>query len=220
MKSKQNEWNAKERKMHQCIGVPGFTRLSCGGRERPALKNAGTQRTPSLRRQLKHPRNCSLKLTECSIKLTLKGTQHHTTCKRSGVTRALRLQSVNLIAADDNQPHDDGEVDETVQRLVQLSSSWPAQLSEDWFAARKQMLTASDVSAVIGTNFYTTPERLLNKKLGIEAPEKLNAALRHGNFYEAEARRLYEEKTGEKCVEFGLKPHDRYFTLPSRLEVP
>jgi predicted phage-related endonuclease len=82
------------------------------------------------------------------------------------------------------------------------------------------MLTASDVSAVIGTNFYTTPERLLNKKLGIEAPEKLNAALRHGNFYEAEARRLYEEKTGEKCVEFGLKPHDRYFTLPSRLEVP
>ena len=42
------------------------------------------------------------------------------------------------------------------------------------------------------------------------APSKPeNAAMRHGNLYEAEAREAYERDTNQTCVEFGLKPHDR-----------
>eukprot|EP00959_Pyramimonas_sp_CCMP1952_P392874 8232315-Pyramimonas_sp.AAC.1 len=71
------------------------------------------------------------------------------------------------------------------------------------------MLTASDVSAALGKNKHMSPEKLLNMKLGLLPPTALNAALRHGTRLEPEARQLYESRTGERCLEFGLKTHHR-----------
>mmetsp|Transcript_7218 Transcript_7218/g.14664 ORF Transcript_7218/g.14664 Transcript_7218/m.14664 type:complete len:303 (-) Transcript_7218:95-1003(-) len=110
----------------------------------------------------------------------------------------------------DLDPADDEAIHETVRQLIEESGNWPEQKSEEWFKRRNEMLTASDVSAALGTNRYMSPEKLLNQKLGLVPPVTLNAALRHGLHLEPEARTLYEARTGERCVEFGLKTHDRY----------
>jgi putative phage-type endonuclease len=69
------------------------------------------------------------------------------------------------------------------------------------------MLTASDAATAIGVNKYETPEGLLLKKCGLGEKFTGNAATRHGEKYEDEARILYEERHGEVVHELGLCPH-------------
>lgn len=49
-----------------------------------------------------------------------------------------------------------GMVHPDVQRLLALQDEWPAQQSEAWWFARQAMLTASDVSAVLGTSPFAS----------------------------------------------------------------
>ncbi|KAK3276671.1 hypothetical protein CYMTET_15275 [Cymbomonas tetramitiformis] len=97
-----------------------------------------------------------------------------------------------------------------VQQLldIEATGAWPAQLSPEWRRARAQMLTASDVKTAIGENKHMTPKMLIDQKCGILPYPKENAAMRHGNYYEGEARHAYEAQSGETCFEFGLKSHE------------
>lgn len=97
-----------------------------------------------------------------------------------------------------------------VQKLILDSQAWPDQKSEDWWNSRKGMLTASDVGAVLGDSVFADADKVLAQKLDRIAPAKLNAAMKHGNKTETEALRQYEERCGQTCVRFGLKPHNRY----------
>ena len=83
----------------------------------------------------------------------------------------------------------------------------PHRKSEEWLALRGKMLTASDAATAIGVNKYETPEGLLLKKCGLGEKFTGNAATRHGELYEDEARILYEERHGEVVHELGLCPH-------------
>ena len=135
-------------------------------------------------------------------------------CRRK--TRDDHFQStyqVNARQSGEVDLADDLQVHERVRELIEDSQKWPEQRSEEWFAKRNGMLTASDVSAVLGTNRHMSAGKLLNQKLGLEPPARLNAALRHGTLMEPEARKLYEARTGESCLEFGLKSHDRWVPL-------
>ena len=69
------------------------------------------------------------------------------------------------------------------------------------------MLTASDAATAIGKNKYETPEGLLLKKCGLGEKFMGNAATRHGELYEDEARILYEQRHNEVVHEIGLVPH-------------
>ena len=69
------------------------------------------------------------------------------------------------------------------------------------------MLTASDAATAIGVNKYDTPEGLLLKKCGLGEKFTGNAATRHGELYEDEARILYEQRHNEVVHEIGLCPH-------------
>ena len=88
-----------------------------------------------------------------------------------------------------------------------LEREYAAQKSEEWLALRGKMLTASDAATAIGVNKYETPEGLLLKKCGLGEKFTGNAATRHVEKYEDEARILYEERHGEVVHELGLCPH-------------
>lgn len=91
------------------------------------------------------------------------------------------------------------------------------QRSPEWYAAREELLTASDVAAALDIKPYegfrqSARAELLKKKTGQAKPMKggASAVMMHGVKYEDEARRLYEEHTGERVHEFGLLIHEQY----------
>lgn len=88
-----------------------------------------------------------------------------------------------------------------------IEREYAAQKSEEWLALRGQMLTASDAATAIGKNPYQTPHDLLLKKCGLGEKFTGNAATKHGEKYEDEARILYEQRHGEVVHEIGLVPH-------------
>ncbi len=88
-----------------------------------------------------------------------------------------------------------------------LEIEFAAQKSEEWLALRGNMLTASDAATALGVNKYETPAELLLKKCGMGKKFEGNAATRHGEKYEDEARILYEQRHGEVVHELGLCPH-------------
>ena len=91
-----------------------------------------------------------------------------------------------------------------------IEREYAAQKSEEWLALRGNMLTASDAATAIGKNPYEKPEDLLLKKCGLGEKFTGNAATRHGEKYEDEARILYEERHNEVVHEIGLCPHPEY----------
>ena len=91
-----------------------------------------------------------------------------------------------------------------------IEREYAAQKSEEWLNLRGKMLTASDAATAIGVNKYETPQGLLLKKCGFGEKFSGNAATRHGEKYEDEARILYEQRHGEVVHEIGLCPHPLY----------
>ncbi|RKO97116.1 hypothetical protein CXG81DRAFT_17319 [Caulochytrium protostelioides] len=121
---------------------------------------------------------------------------------------------------------------EKVQAL--LSQVQHAQQSDEWFAARRTLLTASEIFSYLPgrrgnphlyqpdsytrqfgdqdrSRPYSTKQDLLLRKVAPDVnPFRENAATRHGKRFEAIANRWYEINTGSTLYEFGLIQHPRY----------
>lgn len=78
------------------------------------------------------------------------------------------------------------------------------QRSEVWYQKRQNHLTASAVASVVGENPYESRKATLRKKIGLGDGFISNEATAHGNLYEDVAIELYEQRTGEKVLSFGL----------------
>lgn len=78
------------------------------------------------------------------------------------------------------------------------------QRTPEWYAKRRDHLTASLMATVCGANPYETQVTALRRKTGLEPSFQGNEATDHGNRYEMEAIEKYERTTGAKCIEFGL----------------
>lgn len=78
------------------------------------------------------------------------------------------------------------------------------QRTDEWYKKRQCHLTASSIASAVGDNPYEKRMTALRKKLGFGPPFKGNAATEHGNYYEDIAVKIYEQRTGEKQIEFGL----------------
>ena len=81
------------------------------------------------------------------------------------------------------------------------------QRSLEWFAQRKEKLTASDIDAVCGNNKYSSRDDVLFKKHGVSPPFTGNAATLHGQKYEDEAIGHYCRLMNKNVFDFGLLPH-------------
>ena len=89
-----------------------------------------------------------------------------------------------------------------------LEQQYDDQRSDNWYALRNTMLTASDVATAIGDNPFEKPGKLLLKKVVPSLNTfKGNEATLHGQKYEPAARDLYCEKYNEVATEIGLVQH-------------
>jgi putative phage-type endonuclease len=87
-----------------------------------------------------------------------------------------------------------------------LAEKYDDQRSPEWFALRGQMLTASDVAAAIGTNFFKHPEALILEKCGYRKFNG-NADTARGTRLEPFVRDMYDNQTNSKSHEIGLLVH-------------
>lgn len=72
----------------------------------------------------------------------------------------------------------------------------PTQNTDEWRAWRKDKIGASDAAAVMGLSPWTTPLQLWEEKLGFRPDKDLSYAMARGVELEEDARRYYENVTG------------------------
>lgn len=95
-----------------------------------------------------------------------------------------------------------------------MNDSGPEQRSKEWFAMRGNRVTGSIVDPIInGRSAYTTRDRLVLEKSGMEVEFKGNVATRHGTKYEDAAIKLFEQRTGFRVIELGLVQHHKHQLL-------
>lgn len=92
-----------------------------------------------------------------------------------------------------------------VQHLMDLPKH--EQRSDEWYALRKQKLTASDLATALGMNPYQSRHDLVYKKSGGKESFFGNAATKHGQKYEDKAIEIYCSQHNVKSFDFGLIPH-------------
>jgi putative phage-type endonuclease len=84
----------------------------------------------------------------------------------------------------------------------------PEQRSKEWYDMRNQMITASDIAAVVGEDPYGNLKKVFNKKAFIAKDEFTgNFATEWGVKYEPMACAIYEKKSNSHINHFGLLPH-------------
>lgn len=89
----------------------------------------------------------------------------------------------------------------------------PAQRSEEWYAMRGEMITASDLAECLGYGKFNTQRDFFIKKCGPPAAKpviKYDAPLVWGTKYEHVAAELYKKKHGVDMIDFGLLRHPRH----------
>ena len=96
---------------------------------------------------------------------------------------------------------------ERLEKLTNLKKlELPEQRSEEWYALRKKILTASSVASAIGKCHFTTRDELILSKI-IEKPFEANPITEWGVKYEDVAIQFYQELYDTKVLDFGLIPH-------------
>lgn len=93
---------------------------------------------------------------------------------------------------------------------ILMTKYQPEQLSQDWFDMRYNMVTASNVGAIIGYCKYNNPKDIILKKCG-HSKFKGNKFTFHGQMYEPIATSMYESRFKTTVIEFGLIQHE---TIP------
>ncbi len=84
----------------------------------------------------------------------------------------------------------------------------PEQRSKEWYDMRNNMITASDIAAVVGEDPYGNLKKVFNKKAFLSKDEFTgNFATEWGVKYEPMACAIYERKSNSRINHFGLLPH-------------
>ena len=87
-----------------------------------------------------------------------------------------------------------------------LKLKLPEQRSDEWFAMRQNILTASSFSAALGNDFHKSREETIYDKI-CPKPYESNPITEWGVKYEEIATLFYQSITGTVIKEFGLIPH-------------
>jgi len=84
----------------------------------------------------------------------------------------------------------------------------PEQRSPEWYALRRNMLTASSLAAALGDDYFKSRNELILEKVeSKEIPFVPNPITEWGVKYEEIATKFYEKMNNLEIIEFGLIPH-------------
>jgi putative phage-type endonuclease len=97
-------------------------------------------------------------------------------------------------------------------RLAELlAAPGIAQRTEPWYAARRGLVTASDISSALGSAKYGTQKEFFKKKCGAESEQRAFCGgappLKWGVMYEPVANAIYCARNRVEVHEFGLLAH-------------
>jgi putative phage-type endonuclease len=117
----------------------------------------------------------------------------------------IRYQLYTLI--EENIPIIDDNHDEYIEQLYSIYNN--NQKSTQWLKQRSEMITASDIGAVLGKNKYSSVKDVLKNKL-VGRTFFSNQATKHGELFEPVAIHFYEQLKQTHIKEFGCIPHSQY----------
>jgi putative phage-type endonuclease len=86
----------------------------------------------------------------------------------------------------------------------------PEQRSEEWYAIRETILTASSLADAIGEGHFSTKDQLLIQKCGGPRGDIPFQIVEWGVMYEPVATKFYERMNQLTILEFGLVPHPEF----------
>lgn len=72
---------------------------------------------------------------------------------------------------------------------------------DQWLAARKDGIGASEVATIIGANPYETPYQLWRRKIGFDAPKPMNAVMNTGHILEDGVAQFWAQATGREIIQ-------------------
>jgi putative phage-type endonuclease len=100
------------------------------------------------------------------------------------------------------------DISNLTEKIKHLESiPQPAQRTKEWYIFRGGRITASDFGTVLETNPYSSREKLIMKKCGVEMPFIPGPAIIHGVKYEDVAVAIYEKRNSVNIKEYGCIPH-------------
>lgn len=70
----------------------------------------------------------------------------------------------------------------------------------EWLEARTQGIGASEVATVVGLNPWETPYQLWRRKMGIDAPQDENFAMKAGHYLEDAVARFFADESGREVI--------------------
>jgi putative phage-type endonuclease len=116
-----------------------------------------------------------------------------------------------LLSIKVNQPiYNEEEISILNKIIVDLKKiPQPEQRTPEWYAFRKDRLTASDLGTIIGVNPYEQADYVVQKKCGFEKPFKVNRAIKWGIKYEEVITMVYQQRNEVKVFEYGCLPHQK-----------
>jgi len=98
---------------------------------------------------------------------------------------------------------------EYMEYLIEYSKTQAPQRTAEWYKKRGACITASDISAVLGTDKYKTARKVVVQKCS-EPASFSNKYTRWGNQYEPIAAQLYEKINNVKVYDAPLLIHPVY----------
>ncbi len=89
---------------------------------------------------------------------------------------------------------------------------------EAWLEARRHLITATDISAILGLHPYKSAREVYMEKKGLAKEVVPNQAMETGTHLEPAIASWFEKTTGKPCIETGLHIKDDIFgATPDRL---